>query len=173
MGRRRYQDKPMDMRPEMMEHRAKKYVSDYKGWQCPDCYAYVRPGEDVCPVCGSMPAVDYGSGGSASSSDNDGCGVGWFIFFFLAPINYKLVLSEFYSSDIALLFVLPIAAMLISCIVGLRKIWIYHFGSYDLYMKHRPIINTSLYSVFVRGWVLYYTLRTAWVIFVELYMYYM
>jgi len=153
MGRRRHY-KPVDMRPEMMEHRAKKYVNDYKGWQCPSCYAFVPAGEDTCFACGYEAMYD-----SAPSGDDDTLSVmGWFIFFFLAPLNYIMVSSGEFSL-LEWIFVPPVVIMLISCIVGLRYIWTSNHGNL------KWIIRLDWYSLFVRGWVLYYTVRTAWIVF--------
>ncbi len=37
---------------------AKLNIDQGKGFKCPDCGAFVRPGFDYCPKCGSMPQVD-------------------------------------------------------------------------------------------------------------------
>lgn len=171
MGRKRYYDEPMDMSRRAMENRAKSYAGTIRGWQCPECYAYVRAGEDVCYVCGTMPELDYPSGADEDTTNLSlPASMGWFVFFFLAPIMYEFVSTIGWEEpEVSVFALFPIGIMIWSGIKGFRYIWVFYFGSPELYKKYNDenlLDNTTYYSIFVRGWVMYFSLRAAWLIIV-------
>ncbi|CAM3682352.1 hypothetical protein ERUR111494_06800 [Erysipelothrix urinaevulpis] len=141
------------------QRNASKYISENKGFMCPDCSRNVVAGYDYCPNCGAMPEYDQ----PGTSNDNDILFIlFWFVFFFLAPFVHWL--AKFRHDFFSMLVFLPAIIMLVSSTRGLFLIIKKIKLNFEKKSKGFQVEKIKLLKIITRIWVFYFSLKTILII---------